>query len=152
VSRAQTGVRVVGEREAQAYLAKLAASAQYAHRAVVSVGSPLAYAYGIETGRHRGGRLARRAGGVFYLQRAAESVQQALKRDIARALPGGPDDTLEALKKVGADVERKAKALVVRVTGTLQRSIQTIYPGRGVVGGGISVGVRGRTRATRRPR
>jgi hypothetical protein len=152
MSRAQSGVRVVGDKEAQAYLTRLAESGRAAEKALVQVGSPLAYAYGIETGRHRGGRLARRAGGVFYLQRAADSVQQSLKKVIAHALPDGADATLEALKKVGFDVERHAKALVPRVTGTLQRSIQTIYPGRGVAGGGIAVGIRSHARPSRRPR
>ncbi len=145
MSRAQA--EFIGDKE---ILDKLAASGKRAEGSLVQVGSPLNYAFGIETGRHAGGRLARRAGGAFYLRDAAASVQQSLKRDIAHALPKGPEATLAALKKIGFDVERKAKALVPVVTGTLRRSIQTIYPGRGVVG--VAVGIRARGRAARRPR
>lgn len=150
INRAQSGVRVVGVREAQRYLRDLADASRNAAKAAVQVGSPLGYAYGIETGVHRGGRLARRAGGVFYLTRALEHERPSIVPTVAKALDDGPHAALDAMKRIGFNVERTAKALVVRVTGTLQRSIQTIYPGRPVQDFGA--GPRVAIRRLRRPR
>ncbi len=52
-----------------------------------TVFSRLPYAYGIETGRHRkSGKLARRAGGVFYIRRAIETVLSGADRDLSEGL------------------------------------------------------------------
>ena len=51
------------------------------------VGSRRPYAYGIDTGSHRkSGKLARRAGGSFYLERAYQDVIADADRDIAEGL------------------------------------------------------------------
>ena len=126
-----TGVRITGLRPARDYLGALEEATRDADRATVKVGSPLGYAYGIETGVHRSGRRARAAGGVFYLTRAYQAEQGNLTRRLSRALKDG-GSLLDELKRTGLDMERRAKSLVVVVSGTLRRSIQTIYPGRPV--------------------
>lgn len=149
LTRAQSGVTISGLDDAKAAFARMARGASQAANAQVLVGSPLQYAYGIETGRHRGGRLARRAGGVFYLTRATEHVIPTVRSRMATAVKDGA--VLPELIKVGFDIERAAKALVVRVSGTLQRSIQTIYPGRPIVAI-TPVGARRTVRRLARPR
>lgn len=121
---AGVGVKVVGLKEAQTYLRRLQESAESADKAQVVVGSSLNYSYGIETGRHRSGRVARRAGGVFYLSRALSTVEKDLPKRLTKGLEAG-EPTLTTLTRAGHDVEARAKQLVIRVTGTLQRSIHT---------------------------
>lgn len=49
--------------------------------------SRLPYAYGIEFGRHRvSGKLARKAGGSFYIRRAIDTVLSEGDRDLAEGL------------------------------------------------------------------
>jgi hypothetical protein len=158
IQRAQSGVQVVGDEEAMEYLKFLAEAHKRAAEIPVSVGSNLEYAYGIETGRHRGGRLARRAGGVFYLTRAYQFVRSSLAKRIAGALEEGPDAVEKELMAIGHDIERAAKGYVVRITGTLQRSITAVFGGRAARGGEIATFVGGRvgssrpTSRVRRPR
>lgn len=147
---AGTGVRIVGADEAKRYLRLLQESASSADKAEVRVGSPLGYAYGIETGTHRSGKRARAAGGVFFLARAYAAEKGQIKKRLSKAIKAG-HPVLDELKKIGLDVERRAKELVVVVTGTLRRSLQTIYPGRPVTAFASPRGGR-RTRRTVRPR
>lgn len=54
---------------------------------VGEVNSRLPYAYGIEFGRHRkSGKLARKAGGSFYIRRAIDTVLSNADRDLAEGL------------------------------------------------------------------
>jgi hypothetical protein len=49
--------------------------------------SRMPYAYGIEFGRHRkSGKLARKAGGSFYLRRAVDTVLSDADRDLSEGL------------------------------------------------------------------
>lgn len=122
---AGTRVELIGAREAQRYLKLLADGSKAAGNKVVLVGTNLVYGYGIETGRHRGGGLARRAGGVFYLSGALAQVRPRIRKALTAALPGGPGAVLAAAKRLGFDVERIAKERVVVRTGTLRRSLHT---------------------------
>lgn len=70
-------VVVTGADAAQQSLARAARGAASASGAAYLVGSGLVYAYGIETGRHRRGGLARRAGGARMLTRAVAAVRAA---------------------------------------------------------------------------
>ena len=57
------------------------------HDYVGVVGSKLPYAYGIEEGRHRkSGKLARKAGGSFYIRRAIDTVLSDADRDLSEGL------------------------------------------------------------------
>ena len=57
------------------------------HDYVGVVGSKLPYAYGIEEGRHRkSGKLARKAGGSFYIRRAIDTVLNDADRDLSEGL------------------------------------------------------------------
>jgi hypothetical protein len=65
---------VIRMKDAQAMYAGLADSAVRFGREKATVGSDLKYAYGIETGRHKSGRLARRAGGSWAVRDSQQSV------------------------------------------------------------------------------
>lgn len=117
----------MGLKEAIAYLARLQGNAQAANHFRVRVGSNLQYAWGIEFGRTRGGRMARRKGGVLYLTKALADVKPTIKQELRASLIGGPGATLAALRKLGYSVEGKAKVYETAVvTGSLRRSIHTV--------------------------
>lgn len=119
-------IRILGAKEADAYLKNIGAASREAGRTVVRVGTALKYGHGIEFGRHRGGKLARRAGGAFYLTGAFRQVQPRIKRELAAALPKGAAAVLGAMRRLAADVERIAKQRVPVRTGNLRRSIHTV--------------------------
>lgn len=88
-------------------------------------GSSLPYAFGIETGHHRGGSLARRAGGAYYIRDATAAgiayLETALPAFFAHPQPGGAGRILSAFYGV---LETTARARVPVVSGRLQRSIR----------------------------
>jgi hypothetical protein len=75
------------------------------------IGSDLPYAFGIETGRHRGGRLARRAGGAWMMQRGLAYLKAYYVDQV------GP-----AIRK-GAGPVKSAEAVLLR------RTVETIRRG-----------------------
>src|SRR5690349_3260593 len=83
------GVTVTGADRLEAYLSNLGQSVKSAHGATVRVGSPANYAFGIETGYRRSGRLARAAGGLFFLQRAYLAVKPRIPAIVAEHLAKG---------------------------------------------------------------
>ena len=117
-------LKITGSQQTIAQLTRAQRQAAQFGRARVVVGSSLTYAFGIESGRHRSGALARRAGGVHYLARALQAtrgeIRSLAKRAGSEALIGR-----DLLLAVGFKVEARAKALVPVVTGTLRRSIVT---------------------------
>jgi hypothetical protein len=146
-----SGVTVVGARESAGLLRQFAAASRNADKAPVKVGSPLNYAYGIETGfTKKSHRLARKAGGAFMLTQALQHERPDIPKAVAKGLEDGPQGVLKALIRKGFDVERGAKAIVPVVSHTLQRSIQTIYPGRPVQD--VAPAGRRNVRRLRRPR
>ena len=116
-------IEVVGDEVAVAALSRLAAALETAAGTPVDVGSPLRYAYGIEYGRHRGGSLARRAGGAFYLTRALTAVRAEFPRTMVAALSRSAGDPRRLLLGLGYRVQAAALPLVPVRTGTLRRSI-----------------------------
>lgn len=124
-------VRVnVDDREFQVTMRRLNQAAVSLGGSVVRVGSNLVYAYGIEHGRHRGGSLARAAGGAFMLRNALQAVHPRIKSTIAAALLHGEQAARQALLRLGYDVERGAKATVPVKTGSLRRSLHTVASDR----------------------
>jgi hypothetical protein len=85
-----TSVRVLGIREVQTLLADIGASARAVSSLRVRALSREAYAYGIRTGTHRGGRLARRAGGTYAIDHARDQVVAKMPSVLAAALAQGP--------------------------------------------------------------
>jgi hypothetical protein len=85
-----TSLRVLGIREVQEMLGTVRASVSALTGLRVRAISRLSYAYGIRTGRHRGGRLARRAGGTYAIDNARNAVVPQMKGVLAAALGQGP--------------------------------------------------------------
>ena len=89
------------------------------------VGSRMPYAWGIETGMHRvSGRLARRAGGAFYLQAAVNDVLSGADRDISEGLTKVSAPGRWMLRRLALWARRLARANVPRLKGRLRRSIR----------------------------
>jgi len=90
--------KLLGLEEAKQRLAELAAAAKTAQQMVAKVGSPLKYAYGIEFGRHRSGKLARRAGASNALTDAFKQAQPHIRSMLPNAVKKGPQATASALR------------------------------------------------------
>lgn len=118
-------IKVENLDAANDYLKRMIQSAQKIEKTTYLVGSKLPYAYGISTGRHRRGRLARRAGGVNYLQAGLDSAKFRIARAIVIALPKGPEEGARAMKGVALQVQRGAREAVPVRTGKLRRSLHT---------------------------
>lgn len=121
------GVTVKGADAAVRSLTALSAGAASARGAIYLVGTPLVYGFGIETGRHRGGRLARRAGGARMLGKAVQAVRAGgtewmtrLVRAAVRA--GRPADGRQLVHAVALRVLGFTQAGTPVRTGTLRRS------------------------------
>lgn len=117
-------LKITGATQTIARLERAARQAQTFGRARVVVGTPLIYGYGVHEGRTRGGRLARRAGGSFFLARALQQTRGEI-RALARRAGSEALIGRDLLLALGFKVEARAKALVPVVTGTLRRSIVT---------------------------
>lgn len=85
-------ITLQGMDDAQRQMARIERGAAALRNYVGVVYSKMPYAYGIEHGRHqKSGKLARKAGGAFYMRRAVDTV-----------LAGADADLSEGLKKVTA--------------------------------------------------
>lgn len=84
-----SGLRITlnGMEDAQKQMKRIERGTKAMGRYQGEVFSKLPYAYGIEYGRHRqSGKLARRAGGSFYMKRAVDEMQSGADRDISEGL------------------------------------------------------------------
>lgn len=132
-----TGVQVFGIDEANTALTRIDGGAVAASRLTVRIGSGLVYAFGIETGRHRGGRLARRAGGVRYLSGAVQRVlaTPGIDRTIASDVAEGPEGGKRAIYRLAFAIQGHARALIQAAgairSGALWNSIEIDPPSAG---------------------
>jgi hypothetical protein len=124
ISFKMTGIPPAGQR-----LETMKEGIRRLGRIRILVGSNLKYAYGQEYGRHRGGRLARRAGGAYFLQKGFDSIRQSLASDVARAISANGNVYDEVFKNA-LRAEAVAKENAPVKTGTLRRSLHTVSEGR----------------------
>lgn len=83
------GLRITlnGMDDAQKQMQRIERGTKAMARYEGQVYSKLPYAYGAEYGRHRkSGKLARRAGGSFYMQRAIDEASSGADADISEGL------------------------------------------------------------------
>lgn len=93
---------------------------------LAAFGSRLPYTFGIETGRHRGGRLARRAGGAFMFRQGAADAQQLARQILPAAIVRGPAAVGQAKRKLrDYGIERIRKYTPVR-SGRLRNSVSEL--------------------------
>lgn len=130
------GVVIMGLGEALAELQRVQSGAQSFGGYTAQVGSSLPYAFGIHYGRHPGGRLARRAGGLFYLTRALEQVRNRgdVRAMVAEGVVAGPLAARKAGRTLAFAVLARAQELETAVdSGLLRNSLR-------VAEGGASAG------------
>lgn len=113
-------VRLSGMEPTVRFVDQLRRSMRVVTRRPVRIGTPRPYAYGIETGRHRSGRLARRAGGARMLSRAALLVQRILPAALAAAWLSGP----RAMDQAWSQVARRGQTEAQRLTPVGRRPNQ----------------------------
>jgi hypothetical protein len=119
----QISINVSGFGAARSFLGNIAAAAVRAGGPVVSLSSPLPYAYGIETGRHRGGRLARARGGAFMFRDGIRAMQARTPGTLAAAVLRGPAAVDAAKRSLNAQaIEEVRKRTPVR-SGALRASV-----------------------------
>ena len=119
---------ILGVEEAVALLNQLNAGAKEAGADSITVATSIVYAFGMEFGRYRSGRLARRAGGSFALTGSFQEVAPGLVAALAQAVPQGAAAVRQALTKAATDIQGLAAVRSPRVSGTLAASF-TVIPG-----------------------
>lgn len=125
-----TSVRIES-RAALRALGDLAAGCRAAGGARTGVGSDLPYAFGIETGYRRSGRLARRAGGAWMLRDAKAAMLPQIEPVLAAALPHGAAATDGAFRRLGGLLVALVQAGTPVVSGRLRDSMRVLSGGLG---------------------
>lgn len=124
-------LKVTGTGEAKAQLAKIEEKCKDMARWHAFVGSRQPYAYGQEFGAHRvSGRLARRAGGAFYLRRAVDTVMGSADHDITEGMSRVRYPGVWVLRRLALWARRIARLNAPRERGRLRRSILTLVERR----------------------
>lgn len=117
-----TSVRILGIQEAQRLLGDMGGAIRLLAGVRVRAMSRLPYAYGIRTGHHRGGTLARRAGGTRAVDHARDQVVPGLVPKVAAALLRGGSaaaDVIYAGAQEIVDITSQTEAIK---SGDLRRS------------------------------
>ena len=122
-------LEITGDRAVQKLMATISDAAQEVASLDLQVGSSLPYAYGIETGYTRYGRLARRAGGAFMVARALEQMMPIVENRLAGTLLRGPSAARrEVFSLANQTVQRIQAGTPVR-SGNLRDSFQAVFNG-----------------------
>ena len=122
-------VRINGIERAIRTFDQYGDSLRYVQNTRLSLRSRVPYAFGIETGYHRSGRLARRAGGAWYFRTAAQVVGPLVEREVVMAWPQGPQRVRQAWDGLIRKAANVAATVVPVVSGRLRGSIEG-YAGR----------------------
>src|SRR5215210_5698836 len=119
-----THIRVDSDN-ALLYLSQLRDTARRWGRSRTTVGSDLPYAFGIETGRTRRGRLARRAGGAYMLRRGLDDAKPRIKPLIVAAFERGTSqDVGLAEANIGRMIVASIRKYTPVVSGRLRDSFR----------------------------
>ncbi len=94
------------------YLIQVRQTAQQWGRSRVVISTSLPYSYGIETGYHRSGSLARRAGGAYMMREGLLDAEEHMQELIADSFVRGPS----AVPLAEANIGRMVVAAVQRRT------------------------------------
>lgn len=118
----------VDSKEAQRAIAEMEAARRAVGALGLDAGSDLPYAFGIETGRRRDGRLARRAGGAHMVERGIAQAGPTLETWVAEGIPYGPGGVNNAVKRWGRLVARPAIQSLTPVRTDALRASITVVP------------------------
>jgi len=120
------GIRITGLVEALRAVDAVGEAGKQVNGPIATFASLLPYAYGIETGRHRGGRLARRAGGAYMFRRGIDEVKAQAPAILGPAILKGPASVGQAKRKLrDLGIERIRSYTPVR-SGRLRTSVQVL--------------------------
>lgn len=122
-------VRIKGTREGLEYMQQLRSAVGQYTGTVLRLEADKPYAYGIEFGRHRSGRLARKAGPAYYMRGAWQRVRPGTGLLIALTLADGPVAVREAQREIGRRLVHEARDIVPVRSGALRESIRAIPGG-----------------------
>jgi hypothetical protein len=122
-------IRLTGYREGVQALQQLRNGAGQFSGVMLRLGSPLIYAWGVETGYTRTGRVARKAGPARYLQGGLESIQREAPAEIVGALPKGAGAVNLAIGRLGRRAQQRAQQIVPVRSGALRASIRSVPKG-----------------------
>ncbi|HEY7061731.1 MAG TPA: hypothetical protein VII06_09640 [Chloroflexota bacterium] len=146
---ADFGIRLHGMDQALSYMAKLIDASTAWGKATIGVSTSLVYAHGVETGFTRGGKLARAAGGAWYLKGALEATAPKVPGALEKALPEGDGKVKETQQKIATAMQQEAQGRVPVVSGRLRGSLRAVYPGSGADATGGDPLLRTRSRTSR---
>ena len=121
-------IRVLGVQQAQRYLSEREAVAFIVGERSAAVGTPIVYGWGMEFGRYRNDKLARKAGGAFYLTAAANAMRAQAPSRIARAFTGTPGAMLALISDLADEMIAIAKPRAPFLSGDLRKSIRKVFP------------------------
>lgn len=116
-------VRVDTDKPLQ-YLSQVRMTAQRWGRSRTAIWTPVVYAAGIETGFHRGGGLARRAGGAFMMREGLLDVQEHVQELIADSFVRGPSAVPLAEANIGRMVVAAVQTHTPVRSGNLRDSFR----------------------------
>jgi hypothetical protein len=122
------GISVAGLDQASRYLTLATAGVIAAATSQATIRSDLPYAYGIQFGWHRGGRLARRAGGTYSLLGAYLAIQPQVAPQLAAAIPNGPQAVQRQMEQFARRMLSEVRTREVRQSGQLRRSYYAVTP------------------------
>lgn len=93
-------------------------------------GATLVYAFGQETGHHKGGRLARKDGGAWFIRDGYRQVAPSIPGRLASAVPRGEAAVKRIYKGIGDDLVGAGRARVPVRSGDLSRDIRSAFRSR----------------------
>lgn len=118
-------VDLIGIIEVRAQLEGFRQACIAAGRIRSAVGSDLIYAFGQEYGHHPRGRLARRAGGAYYMRAGYDAVRSGgYDAKFARAVLRGQGDVQQTATEMERVMINRARATAPFKKGALRGSIR----------------------------
>lgn len=117
-------IRTFGFPKAIGFLKRIADAAVHANGPIISLTNIERYAYGIETGRTRSGRRARRAGGAYMYRDGIKAMQPKVRSTIAQAVVKGPSEVDAAKRKLNNDAVGEVVKRTPKRSGALRAGVR----------------------------
>jgi hypothetical protein len=119
-------ITITGMRKTLGRMQTIAAAGKAATGPFVDVRSTVPYAFGIETGRRRSGRLARAAGGAYMFRKGLAEVRPLIKATIGPALLQGSMQVGAAKGRLQQAAVRAIRKHTPVVSGRLRGSVDVV--------------------------
>jgi hypothetical protein len=112
--REEMRIDLVGMEDVEAQMKRVERGLVAMRNTEAFVFSSLPYAFGIHEGRHKGGKLARRAGGTFYIRRAVDEVLAQGDADLSAGLKKVTAPGAWVIRRLGLWARRRARQMAPR--------------------------------------